>query len=121
MLSRKMEADAIVFYDGADRILTIRETEEDICIVLEMTGELRSDVAHDILDELIAFATVGADIVVDFKNVTYIAPTTQHIFLRAQQKMDAIGKGTLTLKRLPEMIYHAFEKTGAAELLMIEN
>lgn len=120
MLIRKIEDDSIIFYDGALSVLTIHEKETEKSIVLVMKGELRSDAAHDVLDELIALATIGADLVVDLKEVTYIAPTTQHVFLRVQQKMDAMKKGSLTLKNFSDTLYREFEKTGVSELLAFE-
>ena len=120
MITRIIKDDSIVFYDGASSILTIYEKETGKNIVLEMNGELRSDVAHDVLDELIALATIGANVVVDLKEVTYIAPTTQHVFLRVQQKMDAMKKGSLTLKGFSEALYREFERTGVSELLAFE-
>lgn len=119
MLKRKMENDTILFTDGTATVLSVQESMTDKGILMKLSGELRSDVAHDIQDELIALTTVGANVVVDFEKVSYITTTTQHIFLRAQQKMDSMGRGTLTLCNLPENIYREFEKTGTSELLMI--
>lgn len=120
MIYRKIENDSIVFTDGSSTFLTIQEEETEDAIQLEIVGELRSDIAHDLLDELIALATVGANIRINFEKVSYITPTIQHVFLRVQQKMDSLGKGTLTLRKLPQTIYQEFEATGTSELLMIE-
>ena len=120
MVSRKIEDDVITYYDGAKAFAMISETETDEGILMTMMGALRSDIANDLLDELIAFTTVGANVFIDFEKVEYLSSTMQHVFLRVQQKMDAMGKGTLTLRKLPPNIYHEFEKTGASELLMIE-
>lgn len=120
MLIRKVENDAILFCDGIIRILTIGEKETDEGILLELRGQLRSDVTHDFQDELIALTTVAANIIVDFREVTYIAPSVQHSLLTVQQKMDTLGKGTLLLRAMPDAIYQEFEKSGEAELLMIE-
>lgn len=120
MLNRKIDGESIVYDDGTTVVLTIGEKSADQGIILSLNGQLRSELAHDIQDELVALATVGANIVVDFEKVTYISPTTQHIFLRVQQKMDTMGKGTLLLRKLPKEIFLEFEKTGASELLMIE-
>lgn len=120
MVYRKIENDAIVFIDGSTNFLTIQEEETEEAILLMIDGELRSDIAHDLLDELIALTTVGANIKVDFEKASYITPTIQHVFLRVQQKMDRLGKGTLTLRKLPQAIYQEFEATGTSELLMIE-
>lgn len=121
MLNRKIEGESIVFDDGNTIVLTVEEKSTDQGVLLLLNGQLRSEVAHEIQDELIALATVGVNVIMDFGKVSYISPTTQHIFLRVQQKMDTMGKGTLLLRKLPIEIYHEFEKTGASELLMIEN
>lgn len=120
-MNRKIDGDCIVYYDGASAVLTVEEKSTEQGILIKLLGQLRSDIAYDIQDELIAFTTVGAKITVDFEKVSYIAPTAQHIFLRVQQKMDACGKGTLVMKKLPDEIYMEFEKTGVSELLLIEN
>lgn len=120
MIHRKIEDDSIVFADGSSNFLTIQEKETEEAIQLFIAGELRSDVAHDLLDELIALATVGANVSIDLEKVSYITPTIQHVFLRVQQKMDSMGKGTLTLRKIPQTIYKEFEATGTSELLMIE-
>lgn len=120
MLTRKLEGDAIVFYNGASHVLTIHETENDTGVLMALDGELRSDVAHELLDELTALATVGVKVVVDFEKVTFITSTILDVFLTVQQTMDSMGKGTLLLTKMPTEIYQKFEKTGTAELLMIE-
>ena len=121
MLIKKIEGDSIVFYDGDTAVLTVCEKEDDNLITLEMKGELRSDAAHEVQDELVALATVGINIIVDLSSVTYIAPTAQHIFLRTQQKIDSIGKGSLLLTGPAENVYREFEKSGLSELLMIKH
>lgn len=120
MLNRKVEGNSIIFTDGEAHVLTIAEQETETGILMTLSGQLRSDTAHDIQDELVALTTVGADVVVDFKEVTYISPTVQNCLLIVQQKMDSMGKGTLLLRGMPAEIYREFEKSGEAELLMIE-
>ena len=120
MVIRNVEDDVITYYDGAQAFAIINETETDDGILMTITGALRSDIANDLLDELIAFTTVGVNVIIDFEKVEYLSSTTQHVFLRVQQKMDSMGKGTLTLRKLPPNIFREFEKTGASELLMIE-
>ena len=121
MLTRKIEGDSIVFYDGNTAVLSICEKELDNLVTLQMKGELRSEITNEVQDELVALATVGVNIAVDLSDITYIAPTAQRIFLRAQQKIDSIGKGSLILNGLSETIYSEFEKTGISELLVIKH
>ena len=120
MLTRKLEGSAIVFYSGQTHILTIAEEELENSILLTLQGELRSDVAHELLDELTALATVGAHIILDFAGVTFITSTILDALLTVQQTMDSMGKGSLLLRKLTPQIYHQFESTGISELLMIE-
>lgn len=120
MLSRKIEGENIVFTEGAAHVLTMTEKETDEGVVISLKGSLRSDVANDVLDELIAMTTVGADVFLEFQDVAYVAPSVQHSLLIVQQKMDSMKKGTLTLRKMPDEIYREFEKSGEADLLMIE-
>ena len=121
MLDRKIEGNSIIFRNGSATVLTIEENETDNGIVMVLNGELRSDVAHELLDELTALATVGVSIVVDFAGVTYITSTILDVFLSVQQIMDSMHKGSMTLCKLPGEIFDEFERTGTAELLQIED
>ena len=121
MLNRKIEGDSIVFYDGTNRILTIGEAQTDEGILLTLAGELRTETAHDIQDEMIALTTVGANIVVDMAGVTYISSSVQHVFLTVQKKTESMNRGALTLRNLPEAVYQEFYRTGVSELLMIDD
>lgn len=120
MLIRKLEETAIVFYNGSEQVLSIKEEETETGILMTFQGELRSDVAHELLDELVAFATIGAAVVMDFEGVTFITPTILDVLLTAQQTMDRIGKGAMLLKKIPPQIYQQFENTGTSELIMIQ-
>lgn len=121
MLNRRIEGNTLILEEGATTVLTIEEQETDTGILMKLAGQLRSDVAHDIQDELIALTTVGANVEVDFEKVSYISSTTQHVFLRVQQKMDSMRRGSLLLRKMPDSIFREFERTGASELLMIDD
>ena len=111
----------MLFFEGGKKVLSIQESEKESCILMEIDGELRSETAYDILDELVAMATVGANVLVDMKKVTYITSSTMQVFLTVQQEMDTLGKGSLTLQGLPEAIFTEFNRVGLTELLMIED
>lgn len=121
MLDRKIEDNSIVFSNGSDVVLVIEEEETENGLTMTLRGELRSGVAHELLDELTALATVGVNVVVDFAEVTYITSTILDVFLSVQQLMDSMRKGELVLRRMTDEIYREFEKTGTSELLIIEN
>ena len=118
-MERKIVGDSILFCVDGKTVLTLKEYEKDGSVVLQPDGELRSDFVHDFQDELIAFVTVGVNVVVDMGKVSYLSSTAQNAFLTAQRKMDALKKGKLTLCNLTDAVYHEFESTGLSELLRI--
>ena len=121
MLHRKLDGESIIYTDGEQTVLSIGEKEQENGILMTLTGELRSDVAHDLQDELIALTTVGANVVVDMAGITYISSTVQHVFLTVKRKMDSMKKGSLVLKAMSDGIYSEFDKNGTADLLLIED
>lgn len=120
-LKRTIHENTMSYYEGNRCVFSIEEEEKDSIIQICLQGELRSELVHDFQDELVALATVGASILLNFGDLKYLSPSAQEALVRVQQKMDTLGVGELVLQHLPEEIYHEFEKTGAIELLMIQN
>ena len=119
-LTREYGKDSWTLYEGGKEILTVEESANDKEVLVTLKGSLRSDTEHYFQDELVALSTVGMDIVVDCKDLNYIANACQIALLSVQQRMDSMGKGTLTLRNVPKNILIDFEKTNLHELLMIE-
>lgn len=120
MLTRKVDKDSMLFYEGDTLILTVDETEVDGAIEMTLTGELRSESADHIQDELDAFTTVGMKVTVDFGGVTFVAPSFLNALLNSQQLIDFFRHGEIILKNIPEAVYREMDDTGITELLMIE-
>lgn len=119
-LKRIYSQDAWSLCDGDEVIVTVKESMEGNVVLVQVNGSLRSDTEHPFQDELIALSTVGKDIVVDCRDLRYMANACQIALLTVQQRMDSMKKGSLTLRNLPPEIYADFEKTNLHELLMIE-
>lgn len=109
------------FYDGDTSILTVDEVDHSGGVLMVMKGQLRSDTAHFIQNELDAFTTVGVKVWLDFKDVTFVAPSFLAALLNAQQLVDFFRKGEVVLKNIPDAIYQEMDRTGITELLMIED
>lgn len=120
MLKRKIEGDAVVLYDGAQKVLTLDARETDEGILMELHGELRSETEHEVQDALVALITVDCRVIVDFKQVTYLSQAVVNAMLLAQQKTETMKKGHLLLRNLNDEIYDVLASTGAAEQLWIE-
>lgn len=119
-LKREYAKDSWSLCENGQVIVTIKETIENNTVRVVISGSLRSDTEHYFQDELIALSTVGKDIVVDCKELQYMANSCQLALLNVQQKMDSMNRGSLTLCNVPPSIYADFEKTNLHELLMIE-
>ena len=67
-----------------------------------------------------AFASVGMDIVLDMKEVTYISYSYMQAILKIQRTLEQQGKDGVKLIHVPSQILKDFEKIGLSELLWIE-
>lgn len=120
MIRRIIDEDTMFFYDGDALILTVHELDYNDGIRMVLNGQLRSDTAHFIQNELDAFTTVGMKVWLDFKEVTFAAPSFLSALLNAQQLVDFFRKGEIILNNIPDPIYQEMDETGMTELLMIE-
>lgn len=121
MIRREISGDSMFFYDGNALILTVDELDFNGGIQMVLKGQLRSDTAHFIQNELDAFTTVGMKVWLNFKEVTFAAPSFLSALLNAQQLVDFFRKGEIILQNIPDAIYAEMDETGMTELLMIED
>jgi anti-anti-sigma regulatory factor len=106
--------------ENGGEILSVEETAENKKVVIRLTGNLRSDTVFFFKDELFALATADSDITLDCEALSTISNGCQKGLIEAQQLMDNLGRGTLTITRLPEKIYDDFRASGVAGALEIE-
>lgn len=120
-LQRKMIGDKLCFFDGQKEILSLKETVQEDCVLIEINGSLRSDTEHDFQDELLALTVVGMKMLVNFKGVEYISAGCQNVLLMVEQKIEEMDQGGLVLTAVSPKIKEEFEKTGLSELLYFED
>ena len=116
---RVVENDTLRLIEGTETVLSIQESLDGNVVSVKLEGKLRSDLVLDFQDEMCALATLGFDIVLDCANVQYLSATFQRSFIVIQQKLDAVGKGSMVLNRVPKEIYEEFEQSGMIDLLQI--
>lgn len=119
-IKRIYQDDGVTFFIDGAQTLTMCERMEDGRVVIALSGALPSALVHDLYDELVALSTVGKEIVLDLREITYVSNACQQALLKAQQQMDAMERGSMVIVHLPEDILAQFEKIGLTELLMIE-
>lgn len=118
-LTRNVEGDTLLLMDGAETVLSIQEAVEGQTVSFKLAGMLRSDTAHDFMDELFAITALGMALDLDLTGVTYISSTCQQVLLSVQQKIDELGKGALRISKLNGKIKEEFDSTGFSQLLDI--
>ena len=103
-----------------DEIVSIEEEAKGRKVNIRVSGNLRSDTARYFEDELLALATVDADVTLELDALQSISNSAQKALIKTQQMMDRLKRGTLTLTKLPNEIAENFQKSGISGALMIE-
>ena len=106
--------------EGGAQILRAEEEVRGKSVTLRVEGRLRNSTAPYFKDELLALATMDADVTLECGKLDGISSRCQTALIEVQQFMDSLGRGTLTLTALPEEIYREFKASGVDGTLMIE-
>ena len=106
--------------EKGSEILCAEETAQGKQVLIRLSGKLRSDTLHFFKDELLALATTDSDVTLDCEALTGISNVCQKGLIETQQLMDSLGRGTLTLVKLPKEILADFRASGVAGALDIE-
>lgn len=106
--------------DKGKEVLLVEETASNKDVRVSITGNLRSDAITFFKDELLALATVDGDVILDLEKLTNISNLCQKALIETQQLMDSLGRGTLTLVKVPPAILDDFKASGMTGVLMIE-
>lgn len=119
-LRRVVQGEELSLFQGEEKVLSIRETQQGNAFTIQLEGSLKSDTVHELQDELGSMSVLGLDLRVDMEKVKYMSSACADVFLKLQLDMDSRGKGSLTLLHVPAEILRELSSTGMAELLMIE-
>lgn len=91
--------------------------ENETRITLE--GSLNSNTAGDLKEKLNDIPDSEKRVVVDAKELKYVASAGLRVILALQKKMDAVG-GQLILTNVSDNLQELFEDTGFVDFLTIE-
>ena len=121
MLKQKIVGDTMLFYRDDKEVLSVEETEQDGGILMKLRGELLSECAQPLQDELANLISVGVKVVIDFSGVEYVSAASMNAMLDSQHLIDYFRRGSLILRGVPDPVYRLMDKYGLTELLMIED
>lgn len=119
-LKRTVSDDALILSDGEEIVMIMHEVKKDNVFEIALEGSLKSDVVHDLQDELESLVLMGFGLRVDLQKVTYVSPSCEKAFVDIQRLIDKSENGSIVLCKLPQPIQQQFERSGMSELLVIE-
>jgi len=118
---RKIVGDTLLISDdtGAS-LLEINERIVNDDLVINVSGDIKSEIAHEFEDELLAALTTGNSVVVDLSSVNYISSAGLRALLSAQQMVDELGKSSFYIQNLTKNVIEIFRTNGFLDLVEIK-
>ena len=116
-----VKEDSVCLMDKGKAVLRIQETVQDKAVNIVLEGDLRSDTAHALGDELKTLVLLNHNLLVDFQKVSGLSTSCCRALLSIQQTIDNNEKGSMKLVRIPAAILEKMNATGLTALLLIEN
>lgn len=115
-----VKENCICLTDRDDTILRITETLKNEEAEITLEGDLRSDTALVLGDELKILALLDRNLSVNLQKVNGLSTSCCRAFLSVQQMIDNNEKGSLKLVKIPAPILEKMAATGLTSLLQIE-
>lgn len=120
MIERRMNGDILeVFADGV-LVMSLSEKIKENEMLIEITGELRNDIAHEFEDELMAAFSVCRNIRLDLSGATYIASLSMRTLLSVQHLVDEKEDSSLVISGLSDEIREIFSDAGFFDILTFD-
>jgi anti-sigma B factor antagonist len=98
--------------------MTIDRITENDSITLELSGELTALTAEQLDTAIEAAVGETSCLVLDFKDMEYVASAGLRVLLRAQKTLNA-KSGKLIIRNVSEVVMNVFEITGFSNMLDI--
>jgi anti-sigma B factor antagonist len=99
--------------------MDIEKRIDDGVVVLEVSGELTAVTAEQLTTAVEQAITEAKKMVLDFKDLDYLASAGLRVILNTKKKMNAL-KGELIIRNVSEDVMNVFEMTGLDDVLTFE-
>jgi anti-anti-sigma regulatory factor len=113
--------DCICLIDSGNTVLCITETIKNNVVEIALEGDLRSDTALTLGDELKTLVLLNRHLSLNLQKVNGLSTSCCQAFLSIQQTIDNNEKGSMKLVKIPVAILEKMSATGLTALLQIEN
>lgn len=122
MATRRMNKDILeICNEKNDVILCIKEVIDNQTMIISLKGEINNEVSHDFEDELMTVVSVFSNIILDCKELNYIASKALSSLLSVQQIIDESNNSKMTLINLSQSVMETLKEAGLDQILLIEN
>ncbi|MGN1367599.1 MAG: STAS domain-containing protein [Aristaeellaceae bacterium] len=90
-MNRTVKGD-LLRIEGRNKSLEILTALQENTAVMKLTGSVSADLETDLMDEILAFVSVGRDVRLDFSGLEYICSTAQKRLVDIQcEYVDKLG------------------------------
>ena len=121
MIIRKVNNGMLELHDETSNIImTIEEKIENGTMLIDVSGEIRSEVAHEFEDEIMAAFSVSNNIMINLSKATYISSLALRALLSLQQMIDDMPEAKMVICGLSPQIKQSFVESGFYDILYIE-
>ncbi|MBR6671201.1 MAG: STAS domain-containing protein [Ruminococcus sp.] len=120
MNTRRMNGDTLEILCGEEVALSLSEKMIENEMHIEISGEIRNEVAHEFEDELMAAFSVCKVVKVNMSKITYIASVAMRALLSVQQMIDEDDEATMIITHISPEVKQIFEVSGFIDILNIE-
>lgn len=84
--------DGLLRLEGGSGVLEIWTELTGRTAVMRLSGSVTSELETELTDEILAFVSVGRDVLLDFSGLDYLAPTAQKALMDIQLRyVDRAG------------------------------
>ena len=95
------------------------DKEKKVCVVY-LDGEVVSEVASALYDELHALLSVGVGVILDMKKTTFLTPGFMEDLIRLEHKAESGNFDSMPIQNVSKALYDEIRKAGFTKSLDIE-
>ena len=116
MIRRVMNNNDLEIYEDDTLVMTLSETIKDGEMSVHISGAIKSTVAHELEDELMAAVSFCRSISVNMSQVTFISGNALRSLLTVQRIADE-SDISLVIESPSEEVMAVFDESGFSDLL----